>query len=416
MNAAASAAASPATPVSELEARWQRALAECPARELDGLVAVSRGASSVDSYADVFYLSGHCGNMGFTPDFQDWWIGRSHSAVVLSAGREPVLIVDGPDYRRDLVGIEDVRFALDFPGAVALALSDLGLERKRVGVCGLNVMSARIFRLLGELLPGAALQDADDLIEALRVIKSPYELGRMRAAAEVGDAVVGAIMERALTPGTTEAQAVAGGYAVGVAAGVAFFDTAVASGPYSNYFTYGHLPSWSRRELKEGDIFHADCYGALEGYLFDFGRTCVVGGRADHEQASLAQAAIDAVQAGVAAVRPGIPASAVFDAVHDRLLKLGLAPPTADGMDMDMDMDNASALSIGFPPHGHGLGLGWEWPWLLPTETRELRRGMCLAVEAMPTRPGLGSSYFEQDLIVTDTGAELLTQAPERWW
>lgn len=407
-----SAAAATPVPVSEFEARWKRALAECAARELDGLVAISRGASSVDSYADVLYLSGHCGNMGFTPDFQQWWIGRSHSAVVLSTGAEPMLIVDGPDYRRDLVGIEDVRFALDFPGAVAQALRDLGLERGRVGVCGLNVMSARVFRLLGELVPGVGFQDADDLIEALRVIKSPFELQRMRAAAAVGDAVVGAMMERALVPGTTEAQAVAGGYAVGIAAGVAFFDTAVASGPYSNYFTYGHLPSWSQRELRDGDIFHADCYGALTGYLFDFGRTCVVGGHAGDEQAALAQAAIDAVEAGIAAVRPGIPAGAVFETVHAHLLKLGLAPEPG----IEPDMDSASALSIGFPPHGHGLGLGWEWPWLLPTETRELRAGMCLAIEAMPTIPGLGSSYFEQDVIVTDTGAELLTRTPKRWW
>jgi Xaa-Pro aminopeptidase len=79
-------------------------------------------------------------------------------------------------------------------------------------------------------------------------------------------------------------------------------------------------------------------------------------------------------------------------------------------------MESASALAIGFPPHGHGFGLGWEWPWLLPTEERELQPGMCLAVEAMPTRAGLGSSYFEQDVIVTDDGVELLTSTRKCWW
>jgi len=79
-------------------------------------------------------------------------------------------------------------------------------------------------------------------------------------------------------------------------------------------------------------------------------------------------------------------------------------------------MENASALSIGFPPHGHGFGLGWEWPWILPTEDRLLQPGMCLAVEAMPTRAGLGSSYFEQDIIVTEEGFELLTGTAKQWW
>ncbi len=210
-------------PPGEYERRWQRALQACHARGFDGLLAVSRGASSIDSYADVFYLSGHYGNIGYTPDFQDYWVGRSHSAVLLAPGREPLLIVDGADYRRDLIGIEDVRFALDFPAAVAQALRDLGLERRRVGVCGLGVMSARVFRLLGEQVPGASLEEADDLIEALRVIKSPFELERIRAAAEVGDAVVTAMMESAIAGGAAEAQAVAEGYKVGVAAGGSLF-------------------------------------------------------------------------------------------------------------------------------------------------------------------------------------------------
>jgi Xaa-Pro aminopeptidase len=418
------------TPPGEFEGRWRRALEECAARGLDGLLAVSRGASAIDSYADVFYLSGHYGNIGFTPDFQDYWIGRSHSAVLLAPNREPLLVVDGADYRRDLVGIEDVRFALDFPGAVAGALEERGLARGRVGVCGLNVMSARVFQLLREQLPGCELLDADYLIEALRVIKSPFELERIRAAAAVGDEVVSAIMEAALGGGgrVTEAQAVAEGYRAGIAAGVHFFDTSIASGPYSNYFTWNHLPSWSQRVLEPGELFHADSYGAIEGYLFDFGRTCIVAGpdgsgkiaasrrtggqTASDEQAALCQGAIDAVEAGIAVIRPGVPASAVFEAVHGHLLAVGLA---VDG-DEEMDMDNASALSIGFPPHGHGFGLGWEWPWILPTEERELRPGMCLAVEAMPTRAGLGSSYFEQDLIVTEDSCEVLTQAQKRWW
>lgn len=407
-----SALAPTPTPSGEFEGRWQRALAECGKRGLDGLLAVSRGASSIDSYADVYYLSGHYGNIGFTPDFQDYWVGRSHSAVLLVPDREPLLIVDGADYRRDLIGIEDVRFALDFPAAVAQALRERGLDRRRLGVAGLNVMSARVHRLLCERLPGCELRDADDLIEALRVIKSPFELERIRDAAQVGEAVVTTMMEHAQRAGTIEAHAVAEGYRVGVAAGVHFFDTSIASGPFSNYFTHNHLPSWSQRVLQPGDIFHADSYGALEGYLFDFGRTCIVGGRSSEEQAALCQGAIDGVQAGIALIRPGVPASAVFDAVHGHLLSVGLATDE----DEEMDMENASALSIGFPPHGHGFGLGWEWPWILPTEERELQPGMCLAVEAMPTRPGLGSSYFEQDIIVTDDGCELLTQARKRWW
>jgi Xaa-Pro aminopeptidase len=373
-------------------------------------VVVSRGATSIDSYGDVYYLSDHVGNFGYTPDVERQWTGRSHSAIVVATDGEPRLIVDGPDYRADRVSIDDIVFDLDFPAAVAGALRDLGLDTSRIGVVGMGVISAKTFGQLRDRAAAAEFLECDELIAELRVIKSPFEQQRMRAAAEVGDAVITAIIERAQSPGVTEAQAVAAGYAVGVEAGVAFYDTAVASGPYSNYFTFGHLPSWSARELEQGNLFHFDSYGAIEGYLFDFGRSRVVGSEPTSEQLEVLEGGIVAVEAGIAAVRPGVAAKTIFATVHERLLERGLAP------EADADMDTASALALGFECHGHSLGFGWESPWLVDTETSPLRAGMCLAVECMPALPGVGAAFFEQEVLVTEDGCELLTHAPTRYW
>jgi Xaa-Pro aminopeptidase len=329
----------------------------------------------------------------------------------MTPDREPRLIVDLPDYRSDLVTVRDVVFSTDFPGAMAHALRDLGLEGGRVGVVGLNVVTAKVHLQLRERTR-SELIDADDLVERLRIVKSPFELERMRAAATVGDRVVEAILERALEPGITEAEAVAAGHAVGVAAGVAFYDTPVASGPYSNYFSHGHRPSWTARELAAGDLFHLDAYGAVEGYLFDFGRSCVTGGHPSDEQLAVLEGGITAVEEGLAVIRAGARVCDVYAAVHGSLSRAGLAPDSEG----DGDLDSASALSFGFPIHGHSLGLGWEPPWIGATVEHTLQAGMCLAVECMPGRDGVGSAFFEQQVIVTEAGAELISHARKRFW
>src|SRR5690606_7647789 len=127
------------------------------------------------------------------------------------------------------------------------------------------------------------------------------------------------------------------------------------------------------RRLARGDLFHLDAYGAVDGYLFDFGRSCVVGGVVDDGQRALLEGGIEAVERGIETAGPGVRVKDIYFAVHDSLVAQGLAP---EG-DVE-DPSESSALAVGFPVHGHSLGLGWEAPWIVPTEERELEPGMCI--------------------------------------
>ena len=305
--------------------------------------------------------------------------------------------------------VEDVRFSLDLPAEVARVLSERGLAESRLGLVGGNSMLVSPYRRLLDAAPSVELVDSDDLVENLRAHKSPRELDYLRAAADAGNAAVSAMIETALKPGATEADAVAAGYAVAVRRGVALYDAAVASGPNSDYYAYGRLPSWTTRTLEEGDFFHVDTYGALDGYLYDFARCCVVGGRPSTEQRDVLEAVIDAVHAGTEMIRPGVRASELFDAVHGVLADRGMTGSADDGA-------LVSALDVSFPAHGHSFGLGWERPWLVPGEDTEIQAGMCFGIEAMAGRQGVGSAKFEEDVIVTDDGAELLTTIPTHYW
>jgi Xaa-Pro aminopeptidase len=72
-----------------------------------------------------------------------------------------------------------------------------------------------------------------------------------------------------------------------------------------------------------------------------------------------------------------------------------------------------------WPHYGHGLGLFFEKPYIstvMGTESVAFAEGMAMGVEAFLSTPGVGSAGFEQNVIVTRTGAELITPAPSVWW
>jgi len=396
----------------EYAGRWERAQQACRDEGLEALVAVSRGGAVPDSYADVMWLANHYDPFVYCADLPRWWVGRSHAAVVVPAEGEPTLVIDIPDWRRDLVAIEDVRMVFDVPKGIADVLAERGTTAGRVGFAGGHAMLVSPYRRLLEVTGGIELVPADDVMERLRAVKSPAELELLREASEIGSRVMQAMMEAALKPGTTEADAVAAGMDVAVRAPVAVYDVAVASGPHSMRYTWGRLPSWTDRVLEPGDFFHVDTYGAHEGYLYDFSRTCVVGGEPSPEQLEVLEAAIDSVEAGIAAIGPGVKAREVCSAVRDVLEARGM---TGDGF--SGDIATTPALTSAFPGHGHAIGFFWEEPWLLVDEDQEVQANTCFGIETMAGRADVGSAKFEQNVIVNeDGGAELITSTSRTFW
>src|SRR5262249_25111376 len=148
-----------------------------------GLVVWSRGGSN-DAYSDVFYLSNHATLTPHgAPDLPPYWVGKTHCALVVPLDAEPTLIVDVPDWRRDLVTVEDVRYAPDLTQAVADVLSQRNLARSRLGLVGGNALEASPYRYLLAAVPHATFEFAGDMLERLRMVKSAVELELVREAA-----------------------------------------------------------------------------------------------------------------------------------------------------------------------------------------------------------------------------------------
>ena len=395
MSGAAAGTALP-FPRSEYERRWGRVRAACAERDLAGAVVVSRGGGTADAYADVLYLSNHYNVFPLLPDHPPHWSGHSHCALVIARDGGPLLVDGFGEVRPDLEAVDEVRVSADLPAGIVAAMAELGMAGERVGLSGGSTLLADPYRRLAQLAAPAELVPFDDAVEALRVHKIPAELERIRGSAQAGEAIMKEILRTAARGGCTEADAVAEGYRTAVRAGVAMYDAAVASGPHSARYTYGRLPSWSRRPLEPGDLFHVDLYGSLDGYLFDFSRTTVVGGAPSAAQRKVVEGAAAAIDAGVAALSPGVSGAELFRLVRAELVVRGLAGAPEDG---------AGEGFQGYDCHGHGFGLAWEWPWITPWETRTVQPSTAMAVECMAGTSEVGHVKFEQSAIVAEDGS-----------
>jgi Xaa-Pro aminopeptidase len=164
----------------------------------------------------------------------------------------------------------------------------------------------------------------------------------------------------------------------------------VASGPN------GAFPHYRAgdRVLERGDLVVLDFGGVLGGYCSDVTRTVAVG-TPDPEARRVHAADLEAQQAAIAAVRPGVQASSIDAAARTVLEHHGLGAAFGHGT-------------------GHGLGLDvHELPRIsrprpdVPPVT--LVPGMVFTIEPGAYLAGWGGVRIEDDVLVTNAGCDVLT-------
>ena len=232
------------------------------------------------------------------------------------------------------------------------------------------------------------------VVEQSRLVKDAAEIATLREAARrLSDVAVTALS--AIREGMSE-RSMAGVIESGMrTAGFErpAFDTIVGSGPNSA------LPHYraGERALTTGDLVVLDFGGVLDGYCCDLTRTVAIGPPSP-EALQLYAAVHDAQQAALAAVRPGVEASAVDAAARSVLAERGLGAAFGHGT-------------------GHGLGLDVHedpritWP-RADVPPVLLRPGMVFTIEPGAYLSGFGGVRIEDDVLVTDTGCEILTRVP----
>lgn len=232
---------------------------------------------------------------------------------------------------------------------------------------------------------------AGPLVEPLRLRKDEGELAILRRAGGLLSGVADRLAAW-VAAGRTERSVAADIDRALLLAGFAkpAFDTIVASGPNS---ARPHARPGDR-SLAEGDLVVLDFGGVLDGYCVDLTRVAAVG-RVSAEAEALYGAVRRAHSAALDTVGAGVPAQRVDAAARQVLEAEGLGAAFVHGT-------------------GHGLGLEvHEAPRIsrLSPPDEVLDAGMVCTIEPGAYVPGLGGARLEDDVVVTDKGAEQLTTA-----
>ena len=350
----------------------------------EGIAFVGRGGGTYDRHGGLLWACGHYQAFPNLPDRPPLWSGRAHAVFTLPVEGRSTLLTSAPELGDEVVADEIVTAEGDFGARAAALLAP-------VAGGGLVGADAIPWPLARAIEPDRFTR-ADAELEALLRRKSHGEIAVLRHACAAGTAAVDALM-RAARPDATEGEAIAAALAPAARAGAMPYLVALAVGDRATAYTGRPLPGFrAERQLIAGEVARLDLVLVYEGYFCDFGRSWVIGGP-DHA-APATRAMLDGLRAGldaaVAAAVPGATAGAIARAGARAL---------------------PSDLETAYPPHwGHGLGTGWEGPWLLPDSTELIEEGMTLAIEVAVHGPG-GHAAAEQNVLVSDTGPELLTPA-----
>jgi Xaa-Pro aminopeptidase len=253
-------------------------------------------------------------------------------------------------------------------------------------------MSVRDHRRLGELVgEGVELVPAGGAVEALRAVKEPGEIDRIRAAALLGDAALEEVLERGLA-GRTERD-IALDLELTMrrmgAEAVSFPPIVAAAG-------HSALPHAEPRdeEIADGVLVVIDWGARLDGYAADCTRTFATGAP-DPRDREVYELVRRAQQAALDAVRPG-PTGREVDAVARAIIdEAGHAEHFGHGL-------------------GHGVGLEvHEGPRLSRQGEDPLVAGHVVTVEPGVYVPGAVGVRIEDLVAVTPSGCDVLSTLPK---
>jgi len=244
---------------------------------------------------------------------------------------------------------------------------------------------------VAQVAPALAMASGTPVTAGCRAVKDAHELELMRLASEVTLKAYEAAY-RALAEGMTQDR-----FAELVS--LAHRRLGFTGGAGVQVGEYSALPhgSVTPQVVREGTILLIDGGCAVEGYRSDISRTFVLG-KATDKMKRVFEIEFRAQTAALAAARPGVECQAVDAAARKVITDAGYGPDYT------------------YFTHrvGHGLGMdGHEWPYLVRGNTLNLAPGMTFSDEPGIYLRGEFGVRLEDDMVITESGAELLTpQSP----
>ena len=258
---------------------------------------------------------------------------------------------------------------------------------------------AEMLSRIKKLAPLAGLEDFRSALMRLRMVKSPGEIALIRKATEASIEAHFAAM-KTVKPGVWEYQVAARMKYEFERLGCEWpaYPPIVGSGFFSTVLHYGQ----NDRQMQAGDVVVMDVAGAYGGYASDITRTLPVSGKFTPRQREIYEIVLGAQNAALAAAKPGM----LIRKTHDKNNLYRIAFDYIESHGKDKDGKSLGRYFI----HGlsHSLGLNVHDPF---DNDKALEPGMIITVEPGIYIPeeNLGVR-IEDDILITENGAELLTR------
>ena len=239
---------------------------------------------------------------------------------------------------------------------------------------------------IGRMVPNAKLVDGSGVFEALRLVKTPEEILRMKRAIEITEDAIASTFDR-LETGMRDrevAKIVAEEHARrGIDGG-----GLVQFGPQSALPHGGTIGT----RLAPQMIVLIDAGGEFQGYTSDITRTRWFGDAPPARFREVYNLVHEAQDAAMAKVRPGVPAQEIDRAARAVITKGGYGQYFTHRL-------------------GHGMGMdGHEPTWMVEGNTKQLEPGYVFSVEPGIYMPGMWGVRIEDDYMCTAGGGELLSR------
>ena len=303
-----------------------------------------------------------------------------------STRKADIAVIEGAGW------IEDVHhLVLSDIAPLAARLRDA--KPKRVGIAHLELLPFAFSSALRAALPSTQFVSATSLMDNARMVKSSWELARMRRSGEVCAAGWKKFVE-VLEPGLSEYHIIAHVESELKKLGAEDNFMLIASGGDE---VLGMTPP-SRRRLERGDMVRTELTPRMDGYWLQICRSAVVGTPNDGQRRSF-DLFNEAVEAGMSVVKPGVTAHEVAMAENDVFRRRGYG-------------EYCSSKWTRVRGHGHGLHLD-ESPIIEGNHT-VLPEGAVFIIHPNTYTPLAGYHVLGDPVVVTATGYEVLIETERK--
>jgi len=292
---------------------------------------------------------------------------------------------------------------------------------QRIGL-EMDVLPANHYFRYQKLFPKTELVDISQLIREVRMVKSEYEIARIRAAAKMADGMyekvpgflatahteldlailVEAYYRKRGHPGIVPTRglnmdSIYGHIMAGKDAAIPSASPGPTGGKGLGPF-YSQGPGWGK--IKPHAPIIIDYCASQDGYLSDSTRIFSLGNLSE----SLVHAHEVMLEVQETLMRLGIPGSKAEDlygAALNIVEKAGLS-------------EGFMGIPKGVPFVGHGIGLDLdEWPVIGKGSQTRLEEGMVIALEPKIVFPGKGVVGIENTVVITKKGLEKINRFPD---